>query len=89
MGALDGYVGRDVVLDTSAPIVYIGRLEAFDEHFFSLADVDVHDMTEGRTTKERYILEARKYGVKKNRHAALVRRDEVVSLSKLEDVIEY
>ena len=87
--ALEGYVGKDVVLDTRAPIVYLGRLEAVDEWFFSLADVDVHDMTEARSTKEKYILEARKYGVKKNRHAALVRRDEVISLSKLDDVIAY
>ena len=87
--ALEGYIGKDVVLDTSAPIVYVGRLHAADAHFFLLRDVDVHDMTEGRTTKERYVLEARKYGVRKNRAEVLVRRDEVISISRLEDVIEY
>jgi len=77
------------VLDTRGPLVYLGRLENADEQFFTLVEVDVHDMAEGRTTKEKYVLEARKYGIKKNRAAVIVRRDEVVSLSRLEDVIEY
>lgn len=87
--SLEGYIGKEVVLDTGTPLVYIGRLEKADAHFFALADVDVHDMSEGRTTKEKYILESKKYGIKKNRRAALVRRDEVISLSLLDDVIEY
>ena len=89
MDALEAMVGTEVVLDTRGPLVYLGRLEKFDAHFLTLADVDVHDMFEGRTTKEKYVLEARKYGIKKNRAAVLVRRDEVVSLSRLADVIEY
>jgi small nuclear ribonucleoprotein (snRNP)-like protein len=87
--ALSGYLGREVVLDTRGPLVYLGRLERADDRFFALADVDVHDMSEGRTTKEKYVLEARKYGIRKNRASVLVRCDEVVSLSRLEDVIEY
>jgi hypothetical protein len=86
---LAGYVGKDVVLDTGAPLVFLGRLAAADTHFFRLTDVDVHDMAEGHTTKERYVLEARKYGVRKNRAEVLVRRAEVISLSRLEDVVEY
>jgi hypothetical protein len=86
---LGDYFGKEVVLDTRGPMVFIGRLEKADAVFYSLADVDVHDLSEGRTTKEKYVLEARKYGVRKNRAAVLVRREEVVSLSRLEDVIEY
>jgi small nuclear ribonucleoprotein (snRNP)-like protein len=89
LGSLADYIGKEVVLDTRAPIVYLGRLERADEHFFVLADVDVHDMADGHSTKERYILESKKHGVRKNRNAVLVRRDEVVSLSKLEDVVEF
>lgn len=87
--SLDDVFGKDVVLDTSGPLLYIGRLEAIDGFYFTLADVDVHDMHDGHAPKEKYILDARKYGIKKNRTRVLVRRDEVVSLSKLEDVIEY
>lgn len=84
-----GLVGKDVVLDTRGPLVYIGRLARVDEHFYEIQDVDVHDMSESQSTKERYVLEARKFGVKKNRRAVLVRKAEVVSLSRLEDVIDY
>lgn len=87
--AIAPLVGREVVLDTRGPIVYIGRLESADDHFVTLADVDVHDMLDGRTPKEKYILDARKFGVKQNRRRVFVRREEVVSLSLLEDVIEY
>ena len=87
--ALKDFIGKEVVLDTRGPLVYVGRLERVDEHFYSLADVDVHDMSEGHSTKERYILEARRFGVRRNRLSTLVRRLEVISISRLEDVVEY
>ena len=81
---LDVRVPQLVVADTRAAMAV-----AADAFFFTLAQVDVHDMMDGHTPKEKYILDARKYGVKKNRARVLVRRDEVVSLSLLEDVIDY
>jgi small nuclear ribonucleoprotein (snRNP)-like protein len=86
---LAAFLGQDVVLDTRGPLVYLGRLAGVDEHFFALEDVDVHDLSEGATTKERYVLDARKHGIKKSRAAVLVRKAEVMSLSRLEDVIPY
>jgi hypothetical protein len=87
--ALAAYYGKDVVLDTAGPLVYIGRLLSVDSHFFTLSDVDVHDMNDGHAPKEKYILDALKFGIKKNRARVLVRRGEVLSLSLLEDVISY
>jgi hypothetical protein len=46
-------------------------------------------MADGHAPKEKYILDARKYGIKKNRTRTLVKRDDVISLSLLEDVIDY
>ena len=82
-------LGSDVVLDTASPYLYIGRLAEVDEWFIRLEDVDVHDANETRTTKEVYCIEARKFGVKKNRRSALVRADRVISISLLSDVIDY
>lgn len=87
--ALRPWIGRDVVLDTAGPLVYIGRLASTDRFFYTLDDVDVHDMHDGHAPKEKYILDARKFGIKKNRTRALVRRDVVMSLSLLDDVIDY
>ena len=81
--------GEEVVLDTNSPYLYIGRLAEVDEWFIRLEDADVHDATETRTTKEVYLIEARKYGVKKNRLSVLVRADKVISASRLSEVIEY
>ncbi|GIW72360.1 MAG: hypothetical protein KatS3mg102_1902 [Planctomycetota bacterium] len=86
---LAGYLGAEVVLDLRAPMVVIGRLVEAGAEFFVLADADVHDMHDARSTKERYILEARKHGVRPNRAEVLVRAGEVIAISRLEDVIAY
>jgi hypothetical protein len=86
---LDGFMNKDVVLDTRGAILYLGKLTKVYEHFYELTDSDVHDVLEGRTSKELYIMEARKHGVKKNRKTVYVRKAEIVSISRLEDVIEY
>jgi hypothetical protein len=86
---LKEYVGQPVVVDTATPLVYIGTLHEIGKGFIKLKDVDVHDGNEGGSTKEVYILEAKKFGVKKNRLFTKVRIDVVVSISLLEDVIVY
>ena len=86
---LHDLVGKDVILDTASPYIYIGRLVEVADWFFRLEDVDVYDSQETHTTKEVYIIEARKFGIKKNRSSVLVRADKVISISALEAVIEY
>jgi hypothetical protein len=66
-GAVQPFVGQDVVLDTRGELLYIGRLEKATDWFLELADADVHDLAASRTTKELYIMDAAKHGVKKNR----------------------
>ena len=83
------FKGRDVVIDTSTPLLYIGRLEDASEHFLVIVECDVHDLAEGSSTKEVYCIEAKKYGIKKNRRRVMVRRDIIASISLLDDVIEY
>lgn len=87
--ALQNLVGKEVVLDTKGPLLFLGRLVAVEEDLFTLEDADVHDSSERHGTKEVYILEARKHGIKMNRRRVLVRAAEVVSISLLEEVIEY
>lgn len=84
-----GLIGMQVVLDTRSSFVYVGTLKEWGEHFVTLSDVDVHDVSEGRAGKELYILESRRTGIQKNRAEALVRKDVVVSISRLEDVLSY
>ena len=86
---LTAYIGKDVILDTRGELLYIGRLEHVGEWFLTLADADVHDLTESRTRKDVYLIEAARFGVKKNRHKVMVRNREIVSLSTLDQVIVY
>lgn len=86
---LQDYMAKTVVLDTSTAFVYIGTLEAVERYFLTLTDVDVHDGSESPTTKEVYVLEARKIGVRKNRTRVRVRLSKVVSISLLDEVIDY
>jgi len=83
------FVGRVVIVDTSTPILYIGSLEEVDDFFLTLAECDVHDTNEGSSTKELYCIEAKKHGVKINRRRVKVRNALVVSVSLLDDVVEY
>ncbi len=80
--------GRVVVIDINAAYVYAGTLADFDSQFFVLENADVHDLRDATTNRELYVLETRTHGVRANRQRVLVRRDQVVSISALDDVIE-
>jgi small nuclear ribonucleoprotein (snRNP)-like protein len=86
---LECLIGKDVILDTKSSYMYLGRLTELDPNFIVLGETDVHDSNESHTTKEVYIMDAKKYGIKKNRTQVLVRLSEVVSISPLDAVIEY
>ena len=86
---LEGFLQVEIVLDTRGELIYLGKLTKVSEHFYELADADVHDVVAGRTSKEIYIMDAKKHGVKKNRAHVLVRKREIVSISRLADILEY
>jgi hypothetical protein len=81
--------GRIVVIDTNSSYLYIGTLAEVTDHFLKLRDVDVHDRTETPTTKEKYILDAKRYGVKCNRREVSIRKEVVTSFSLLDDILDY
>lgn len=82
-------IGKIVVVDTRTALLYIGRLDRWGSDFVELADCDVHDSLEARSTKEVYAMEAARSGVRQNRRRVFVLRDHVVSVSALDDVIVY
>jgi len=83
------YLGQQVVVDTRSTYVIIGTLAAVGHDCITLENVDVHDTTDASSTKDHYIMEANKLGVRTNRRAAKVRMDEIVSVSLLRDVEIY
>jgi small nuclear ribonucleoprotein (snRNP)-like protein len=82
-------IGQIVVVDTDSMFVYLGTLDRVEDTFVVLKDVDAHDRRESPSTKEQYIMDTRKFGVKANRREVNVRKAMVVSISKLDDILGF
>jgi hypothetical protein len=54
-----------------------------------MEDFDAHDRKEGPSTKEQYVMDTKRFGVKANRKEVSVRKAVVVSVSRLDDVVTY
>ena len=88
-GDLKDLIGQDVVVDTKTSLIFIGKLEKITELTLVLSDVDVHDHRESQTTRELYLIDTKRLGTRKNRERAHILTREVVSISRLADIIEY
>jgi hypothetical protein len=84
---LNSWTGKTVVLDLASPFVIIGVLKQAHDRCLYLADADVHDLRDTSTTRDLYVVDARRHGVNVNRKEVIVQRDQIVSLSLLEDVV--
>ena len=82
-------IGQVVVVDTDSMFVYLGTLDRVEDHFVVMKNVDAHDRRESPSTKDQYILETKKFGVNPNRKEVKVRKQLVVSVSKLSDVVDF
>jgi hypothetical protein len=86
---IEHYIGHTVILDVAAPFVYVGTLQSHGTGFLILADADVHDLRDSETTRELYVLSSARDGVRRNRKEVMVRWDTVLSISKLDDVVDH
>jgi small nuclear ribonucleoprotein (snRNP)-like protein len=86
---LEALIGQEVVVDVKDPHLYIGTLGGIGQSVVVLKNADVHFCGDSLTTTELYLVETRKNGVRPNRREVYVLRSEIVSISRLEDVIEY
>lgn len=82
------FLNRAVVIDAVSLYVFAGRLIGGDHRYLLLADADVHDLRDSKTTRDEYVLEMRRHGIRANRQRVHVSRDQIVSLSLLADVVE-
>ena len=80
--------GEVVRLDSLSPYVVIGVLVRTEQHFAILEDTDVHDFRDMQTTRDLYVLDVREHGVRSNRRRVFVRRDEIVAVSLLREVVK-
>lgn len=80
-------IGVEVVIDVSSQYVFVGTLASADDRYLVLEHADVHDLRDTNSTRELYVLDSKRYGIRSNRERVLVKLTEIVSLSRLADVI--
>jgi hypothetical protein len=85
---LDALEGRQVVLDLASQYVILGTFRGRDAYHYLIDNADVHDLRDTTTSRELYVLDAKRHGINANRKRVFVRMDGVVSLSDLADVVE-
>jgi len=87
--ALKQFLNKKIVVDTRSSWIYIGTLKNIGRDSIELSDVDVHDSKDTPTTKEIYLLDSKKTGIKSNRERTFVNLDYIISFSPLEDVKSF
>jgi hypothetical protein len=85
---LDELIGEKVVIDLRSQYVALGTLLRADELFLELKNADLHDLRDTDTTRELYVVDSRDTGIKRNRKRVLVVRAEMVSIARLDDVVD-
>jgi hypothetical protein len=83
------YLSHEVVLDVNGSVVYLGVLCKVDEDYLELSPVDVHDVNDGKSNKESYIRASREGGIRFNREVCRVSKSQVISLTRLQDVLNF
>lgn len=81
------YINQIVIIDTSSPIIYLGKLESEHEGYLTLSDVDVHDSSEYSSTKEQYLAKTLVTNIRPNRKKANVDKNKIISISLFSDII--
>lgn len=85
---MESLVGQVVVLDLESPYVIMGTYRGTEGPHYIVENADMHDLRDTTTTRDLYVLDAKRHGVNCNRQRVLVRSEGVVGISLLADVIE-
>jgi small nuclear ribonucleoprotein (snRNP)-like protein len=85
---LEEFVGKKVVVDLRSEFVCLGTLKHFDDHFLDLRNADLHDLRDTDTTRELYVVDSHRTGIKRNRKRLLLVRAEIVAVALLDDVVD-
>ena len=82
------FLNQTVVIDVVSQFVFAGTLVGGDHRYLFLAEADVHDLRDTKTTPGQVRFGIARLGIRPNRIRVHVSRDQIVSLSLLSDVVE-
>lgn len=83
---LQEYRGELVVCDLADHYLIIGMLDQVGPHHLAFIEADLHDHREANSTKDVYLIETRKFGVRANRKQVSIPRPLLIAISRLDDV---
>jgi hypothetical protein len=83
---LTALIGQMVVVDMRSTYVCLGTLVGFDEVFLDLIDADLHDFRDSPATREIYVYDSARLGIRRNRARVLLRQNEVVAITRFGDI---
>jgi hypothetical protein len=86
LAPLPQWIGQKVVVDLAGPFLCLGVLEAADIGFLTLRDADFHDLRDSNSTREAYLIDSRRVGIRRNRAKVLVKLSEVVAVTRFDDI---
>ena len=79
-------IGQVVVVDLRSTYVCLGTLVSGDEQYLDIVDADLHDFRDSTATREIYVYDSVRYGIRRNRSRVLIRVDDVVAISRFADI---
>lgn len=80
--------GQVVVIDLRSPYVCLGTLTGADAEYLEIRDADLHDFRDSSASREIYVYDSVRLGIRRNRARVLVRRDEVVAIGRFDEIAE-
>jgi hypothetical protein len=75
------------LFDCVSPYVAVGTLVRVAPEYLELKDADMHDLRDTDTTREIYLVKTARLGVQHTREVLVFRMDQLVGISRLEDVV--
>jgi hypothetical protein len=85
---LASLIGQMVVIDLKSHYVCLGTLARCDQTYLELMDADLHDLRDSPATREVYVYDSARLGIRRNRACVLIRQDDVVAITRFADIAE-
>ena len=85
---LESMIGEVVVVDLKSSYVCLGTLVSRDHHFLELKDADLHDLRDSTATREVYVYNSARLGIRRNRARVLISQDDVVAIARYAEISE-
>jgi hypothetical protein len=86
---LEALLGKIVVVDLVSTYVCLGTFAGCDHKYLELHEADLHDFRDSPGSREVYVHDSVRLGIRRNRARVLIRCDEVVAITRFDDIATF